>query len=118
MWLDKLRIDVGGNLEQRNCCVCVDEEEAEIRGPAVILQTHSAVIVVVFLHDKVFCQYLLRTPRFLLLSLKLVKVFYISVKIHYRSDLAEKVNTTVKIRIRIRIFICHWVKYKVFTQRN
>ena len=29
MWFDELMIDVGGNLEQRNCCVCVDKEEAD-----------------------------------------------------------------------------------------
>ena len=29
MWLDELMIDVGGNIEQRNCCVCVDKEEAD-----------------------------------------------------------------------------------------
>ena len=44
---------------------------------------HSAVVVVAFLNYKVFCQYLLRTPRFLLPSLKLVEVFYISVIIYY-----------------------------------
>ena len=34
----------------------------------------QAVIVVVFLHDKVFCQFLLRTPRFLLHSLSWISL--------------------------------------------
>ena len=50
--------------------VCVYKEKL-CSCPAVTLKTYSAVIVVVFLHDKVFCQFLLRTPRFLLLSLSL-----------------------------------------------
>ena len=69
---------MGGNLEKRNCCVCVwIKKTLEFVNRSVFANLLGCYRWCFFLNDKVFCQYLLQTPRFLLLSLKLVEVFYI-----------------------------------------
>ena len=52
-------------LGQRNSCMyaCIKEKLEPMFGQWLCRPT-QAVVVVVFLHDKVFCQFLLRTPRF------------------------------------------------------
>ena len=59
--------------KQRNYCMyaCI-RERLQPRFGQCLCRSTQAVIFVVFLHDKVFCQFLLRTPRFILLSLSLL----------------------------------------------
>ena len=51
--------------KQRNSCMyaCI-RERLQPRFGQWLCRPTQAVVVVVFLHDKVFCQFLLRTPRF------------------------------------------------------
>ena len=54
--------------------VCVYKEKLESMFEQWLYRSTQAVVVVVFLHDKVFCQFLLRTPRFILLSLSWISL--------------------------------------------
>ena len=74
-------------LGQRNSCMyaCIKEKLEPMFGQWLCRPT-QAVVVVVFLHDKVFCQFLLRTPRFILLSLSLSWIslsVYISINLQH-----------------------------------
>ena len=64
--LEESMTDRGRTPQTRSCFVCVDKTDAGICWPAVLC-TLLGFVVVLF-KDKVFLSYLLRTPRFLLLS--------------------------------------------------